>query len=408
MRARLGAVIVAGAIAAGCSGGSPKTGLVAQVDFAGNTMPDAVDVHVFDTFGLIGQQHVEPARLPGTLTISGLPTDGGVEIRVVAVADTPGGHLLGGVRVTTQATQLVTASVILSTAYSDGDHDDVPDALDGCPFAADPLQTNTLGSGPNDACLGQPLPDFAGPVLDMTALPGDDLAVGADMAQPPPPPDLAPVVSSCPSGTQTGVGFCDGFEGTNGAAPSTANWAFVVGVQGQATIDTSRFYRGKSSLHLHSNGALTDLEVVETKYIPAHFYMRAFVWVPSGFDDRAAPIFLAEQNVNPYDGITLDLINGSFQTTNTVGTDKTLTSSTPMPKDQWVCLVWEVQTGPLGFTNLTVDATLANGLGGSQNLAPTPAIGQLALTLIGSTGSPARDLWVDEVIINSTSVDCLK
>src|SRR5437588_93724 len=81
-----------------------------------------------------------------------------------------------------------------------GDSDDVPDALDGCPFAADPLQTNTLGMGPDDACLGQPGADFAvGGAVDMTAPPGD----GPDLAA---PPDLAPVASECPNGTQSGVG----------------------------------------------------------------------------------------------------------------------------------------------------------------------------------------------------------
>jgi hypothetical protein len=406
MRRRLGALLVAGALVAGCSGGGGKSGLVAQVDYTGTTMPDAVDVHVFDAFGLIGQQHIAPANLPGTLTITGLPDESGRDIRVVAVADSADGHMLGGTRVTTQAGQQVTASVLLSRSYSDGDDDDVPDALDGCPFAADPLQTNTLGAGANDACLGQPIPDFAvGEVRDMTALPGDDLARGPDLATPPPPPDMSPVASACPTGTQSGVGFCDGFENA-GPAPLGSNWSFIVAAQGTATIDTSRFYRGKSSLHLHSNGATTDVEVQETKFIPTHFFIRAFVYVPTGFDDRAAPIFLAEQNVNPYTGITLDLINGSFQTNNNVGGGVIKTSGTAMPKDQWVCLVWEVQTGATGFTNVTVGSLLASGLGGTQALNPNPAIGQIALTLLGSAGSPARDLWIDEVIIDNKTVSC--
>jgi hypothetical protein len=356
------------------------------------------------------------AKLPGMLTISGLPDTSGADVRVVVVADPPGGnHMLGGTRVTTMMGQRVQANVILSNSYSDGDGDDVPDALDGCPFDADPLQTNTLGSGPNDVCLGEAPADFAGALDDLAALPGDDLAVGPDMAigpdmTPPPPPDMAIAASACAGGTQTGVGFCDGFEGNDGARPSTSNWPTIVTTTGDsAVIDTSRFYRGKSSLHLHSAGATSDLEVQETKYLPGsplHFFLRAFVYVPSGFDNRAAPIFLAEQNVDPYDGITLDLINGSFETTKTAGTDQTLQSSTPMPTDQWVCLVWEVQAGANGYTNLTVGPTLANGLGGTQSINPNPSIGQIALTLIGSTGSPARDLWVDEIIIDNKNVSC--
>src|SRR5690349_11604655 len=141
------------AVVAGCSGGgSGMLGAVTvQVALAGDSAPKAVDIHVFDPHGLVGSSHVQPAKMPGQLTITGLPMDATETLRVVAVGDAPAGHLLSGVRVNVGPTVHATAQLTLSPSYMDADMDDVPDDLDGCPAVPDPLQENALGVFPNDA-----------------------------------------------------------------------------------------------------------------------------------------------------------------------------------------------------------------------------------------------------------------
>jgi hypothetical protein len=381
------------AVSGGCgSRASSGTTVLAKVDFTGNPAPGAVDVHVFDPFGMIGQSHISPARLPGSITISGLP-DVATELRVVAVADTSAGHLLGGTRLAVVPRQQAIANVTLSTSYSDGDRDDVPDALDGCIFVYDPMQTNTLGMGPNDACRNG---DLAG-------------------APPPPPTDMATAstASNCPSGTQSGTVFCDGFEGTDGSPPRNV---WMVNAQGgTANLDTSRAYRGGSSLHLVNTGgsSASDVEVDETQSVPSHFFARAFVYVPTGFSDtKSAAIMLAEQNSGQFQGVTLNLLNRSFQTVNTVGgSGPTQGGSTILNKDQWVCLEWEVQTGASGFTRLYVDGTEDSSLNGTptQSLNPSGGVTQFGLALVADAPAPARELWIDELAINGTGpIGCAK
>src|SRR5690349_12525527 len=113
----LGCAVVA-LTALGCSGARVGNGAVTvQVALAGDSVPKAVDVHVFDAFGLVGSSHVAPAKMPGQLTITGLP-DGTTEtLRVVAVADAATGHLLGGARVDIKPTEHASAALTLSATY---------------------------------------------------------------------------------------------------------------------------------------------------------------------------------------------------------------------------------------------------------------------------------------------------
>ena len=83
-----------------------------------------------------------------------------------------------------------------------------------------------------------------------------------------------------------------------------------------------------------------------------------------------------------------------------------------MARNQWVCLEWEVQLGATGSTTLTVAGAAANNLGGTQNLASTPAAGQLGLSLVASTGTGgavvARDVRFDEMIVDTKAIGCTK
>ena len=118
---------------------------------------------------------------------------------------------------------------------------------------------------------------------------------------------------------------------------------------GTVTVDNTRAYRGTWSLHVHNNAlaakASADVELNEGQTFPStHFFVRAYVFVPSAFGTNEGDFILAEQAVDPYAGITLGLANSTLQTDNTIGS-VTKTSTTTMPRDQWVCVEWEVQLG---------------------------------------------------------------
>jgi hypothetical protein len=143
--------------------------------------------------------------------------------------------------------------------------------------------------------------------------------------------------------------------------------------------------------------------------------LRAFVFVPQGFDPSTGDIFYTEENAPPYEGITLNLFNGSFETNDSLPGGGGKDSTTPMPTNTWVCLEWNVQLGtssgaPNGSTSLAVGSagTQANNLGGAQPLFSSTPINTIGLLLIGGPNTPARDIWMDEVIIDTQPIGCTK
>ena len=337
--------------------------------------------------------------LPGQVTVRGLP-DSAEELRVVGVGlSMTGVQTLGGTRVTVVPRTRTTTSIALSAKVIDSDGDLVPDTVDDCPSAADPTQQNTAGDGPGDACLA--VDDLGVAVADLSSVPpGSDLAV---------PPDLALPATGCAT---AGVAFCDGFE----SGIIGAQWNDVSQTNGTVTVDNTRAYRGSWSLHVHNNAlpakGVADVELNEGQTFPStHFFVRAYVFVPSAFGTTEGDFILAEQGVAPYAGVTLGLVNSSFQTDNSIA-NVTKTSTTPMPRDAWVCVEWEVQLAATGSTALQVNGVAAAGLGGTQNLSINPAVSELGVALVTtappSGGVAARDLWFDEIMVNPTAIGCAR
>ena len=382
---------LAGVVIAAMSGcGGTTTQLVVQITYDGpQPAPSSVSVAVLNPYGMIGQKEISPAPLPGELTVSGLPNTVD-QVRIAAVGTGGGQRVLGATRVTLMPHQKTTVNLLLSAATTDKDGDGVPDAIDDCPMVADPMQTDANGMPPGDACNGG--------LFDLSLPSSGDLA--------PSSPDLLPSGSNCAAIAPT---FCDGFEGTLLSPVWTQS---LTG--GTATIDATRAYRGKSSLHLHQNltgskGA--DIELNETQAFASHFWARVFVWVPAGFDPSDADILLVEQGANPYLGITLKLAGGGLVTEDLLTGGARLASTTTMPTDRWVCLEWEVQLGTAamnnGSTALSVDGVAANGLGGAQPLwGGTNPINTFTLSLLALPGTPPRDLWMDELVIDTKPIGC--
>jgi hypothetical protein len=200
-------LFVLSACVLGCA--SPPGSVVVDIAATGWPAPTAVVVSVFDGHGLRGQRRIDPAPLPGRITINGLSASDGM-LRVIADGVSP--HAIAGQAFRLSAGQSKSVSLMLEATTPDSDNDGVPDALDDCPTVPDSHQTNSIGYGAGDACRGGDLgtsrdlaesPKVNAP-LDASA--PVDAATTGDLAQGQAPGDLAMNSLAAPTGLHAVAG----------------------------------------------------------------------------------------------------------------------------------------------------------------------------------------------------------
>jgi hypothetical protein len=209
--------------------------------------------------------------------------------------------------------------------------------------------------------------------------------------------------------------LCDGFEGLSGGGGFADFWTLppVTG-GGMATIDGSMAKRGTHSLHVLNNaigdGAAENYATLgEERFVPNDLFVRAFVYVPSTFDTKPGAITLLEQSAAPYSQIALNLDSNGFSVYDSIDGSLQTTSGVTLRTDDWVCLEWEVSVGTATTVNLWVDDQAAGGLTMPVNTVP-PSGGpanEVAVGLISNlAGTRARELWIDEVMIDQQRIMC--
>jgi hypothetical protein len=323
-------------------------------------------------------------------------------LRVVVASDAQP-PALAGVTVTFLAGKQTHVVAMLSPSTADADHDGVPDAVDDCPQVANPDQADSAGDGTGDACRTV-AHDLAMGGADQAVA---DMALPSDMAQP--PPDLY-VASKCTSG---GSGpLCDGFESGIAGFWSTTQTAGVL------SIDTARAYRGQGSLHVHNNafnaGATSDARLSESTTLngttPSDVYVRAFLYLPAAAVD-AVQLMTMVQSVSPYLGVGINMDQGDFASYDSVTGGVYLKSAVSVPLQRWFCVQWHTHlaTDSTGYEQLFVDGQEITAVHGAEPTQPSPA--QAVISIGASfynpaTASPAFDLWVDEVAIGSSPIQC--
>jgi hypothetical protein len=288
----------------------------------------------------------------------------------------------------------------------DSDDDTVPDDFDDCPFVSDPEQKNSAGSGPGDACRA--LPDLAQPpIADMADADVPDLANAVqDLSS---PPDLLPGPSLC--GTTNTI-LCAGFEngGINPPFPyySTPN--------GNIFVDSVHVFRGRYALHAQQNATAAGTQaaglVIGTQVYPAYdIYFRAWVYLPSPAPTGVFTFLRVQQPTTPYYAIDLQVANGLFATSAS-RPGVTVTSMTAPPLDRWFCLEWQIHLASNGYTVLNLDGNPVSGIWASNTFDTTnsnPDYGWLVAGLDSGgspSGIPGRDLWIDELILDSKPIGC--
>jgi hypothetical protein len=132
--------------------------------------------------------------------------------------------------------------------------------------------------------------------------------------------------------------------------------------------------------------------------------------VPTGFVSDAAAIISAQQPVTPFANVTLQLEQGGFSMFNALRTNAiSAPASGSVPNDSWVCVEWEVVVATAGAVRLSVAGMQLSAPAIADDTTTTPPIGELAFgmsTFAGAGDVPARDLWLDELVVSNSPVGC--
>jgi len=223
------------------------------------------------------------------------------------------------------------------------------------------------------------------------------------------------LVGGAPDGGGDGAGscgfdLCDGFEAP---AIDTSLWT----VDANVTRDTSQAHSGAASAHMHVDALPVNTDgsalIYETKTLASGsvpFWLRAWVRIDVlPVANNYMELFYAEQTNSPHLGDYLivrrtdtqlyDDFDSAF-----VGTNAAL------PVDTWVCLIWQVvplaSGGSIALSGDAPSIALAN-----NSTDGSPPIRNIALGVYFdgtnlATAQPAVDVWIDDVIINSSAVTC--
>jgi hypothetical protein len=330
---------------------------------------------------LVLNRALKSAPLPATLLFDHVPTE--TPLRVVV----GGARALAGARTTCHSAQQARATLTLSSATSDRDQDGVPDDLDNCPDVANADQKDSLGDGVGDACRA------SGPTDGGDASVGDGAPTDAALG----PPTCA----------QAGVLLCEGFE--NGLDPQN-KWN-PGATNGSVTVETTRAHRGSHSLHLHSNAVGANVpaqaQLLEQWTFPlvGALYVRVYAYVTIAHDGQL--LMGLQQAMNPFHGAYL--YAGSTQVTFWDDASQTGAGGGAFPLNQWVCVEFELSS-TLGAHVWLDDPQVEVLSAPAASTAFSPALGQLTLGGFYSSaaGSPAVDLWIDDVIVDPNPIGCAK
>jgi hypothetical protein len=202
--------------------------------------------------------------------------------------------------------------------------------------------------------------------------------------------------SRCPHYNVFGAFYCDGFE--SGLNPDY----FLLQVQAKVSIDDTRAYRGRHSLHLHTD---------------AFDGINSYVDAEAGLDPSGPIIFGSAAALRVFlylPSAIFDTLEGSFQLFSLGDVDvldvnrfpalATQIADMAIPTNRWVCLEVRTEPADLGSAQtLLLDGRvvaqdslsyLSNLLGFSLKLTRT---GQAA---------PPLDSFYDELIIDDQPIGC--
>lgn len=252
------------------------------------------------------------------------------------------------------------------------------------------------GSGPSGNGGDGGVPDLAAPA--------DFAGVTLDLAS----IDLGGGPSKCAGSSAL---LCENFEGSL----ATNGWLNDNTTGCTATIDTTRAFRGSSSLksHIAASAAMTSphavIDTIKPYPILGIIYGRVWAYFSPSLPSMSSQY---EQFFNftatDGSGVSVATDTGNVTLDDYAGTMLYVRSSTPMPLDRWTCIQFIMSEGSAtGALSVSVDGVPLQDLTGS---GPTPTIDKLYLGLDfaspNNSAIPAYDAWFDELIVDNKQVGC--
>jgi hypothetical protein len=226
---------------------------------------------------------------------------------------------------------------------------------------------------------------------------------------PPPPPPAAPDIT-CPSGAI----FCSGFEGTGFPAGTTFEPSYLASAAlgTEMTLDTTVFHSGRQSLKMPVGHNYYRMLTVVT---PASYWVRLYTRSNVGFGAQGsthASLYMGstlppgeyngDKAVELAEQFTQIQLNKNDDRYGTSGRNPGAGSTgTTLPNDTWVCMETQFD-GASGDVHVFVEGNEIIDASGWQPSTDykTFRFGYLRFD------SPARDVWVDDVIVSPTQVGC--
>jgi hypothetical protein len=178
----------------------------------------------------------------------------------------------------------------------------------------------------------------------------------------------------------------------------------------QVEIVGSMARRGKSSLHVSTGaiapgdmGGLVIATLNETSYLPDNVFIRMFVYIPAAFNTNIAGAIMIVENSTTFKQLEVSIENQALNVFDSIDGMK-YPASGMLTYDTWHCVELEVQKGNPGAINLWLDDAVALSKGG---IATNGDFNMLAVGLTDTLpNSPDRELWIDEVAVDSKRITC--
>jgi hypothetical protein len=210
--------------------------------------------------------------------------------------------------------------------------------------------------------------------------------------------------------TTAGFLFCDGFEGTLSA------WVIDTS-GGEASIDTTRAFRGTHSLHAHTDALTGGSMPFQKAYVdhlqtlPQTLFARAFLYIPSPYGSQsAAGVLNVFEPIPPYAGAEIDLLPNTnrlaYNGFNDPSLNGNIASSAALTLDAWHCLEMEIDGAGRAFHAYLDNVELADLAHDLAGTAPILGALQVGLGFSQASAQAAADLWVDEVAVNGSRIGC--
>ena len=202
--------------------------------------------------------------------------------------------------------------------------------------------------------------------------------------------------------------FCDDFEqGLTSWKDNPTN--------GIVTLDTTRFYAGATSAHLHTNPLSPNGQTAAsaiTATAPFANGPRADLWLRAYLYAGNTPTtywpVLTVRQASPATGrVSLEVLpsDGTFYLHDDLTAPHAQGSPTTLPVGRWFCLELAIKVDVAGYVTLFVDgAQVASSDADTRGTLDALTFGGGLAS--GSTAEAAHDLWVDSVIVDSVRAGC--